>query len=126
MATGLGNRICERRKELGISQGELAARVGLKSKSTICKIERGEDNLTTDSIKRYAVALSVTPAYLMGWEDIDGNPIEQPRVDYRIPISAYRPDFVKSAIEVYQQIQRLSPENQEQLKSYLEYLLTRS
>ena len=69
MATGVGLRIKHRRQELGWSQEELASRVGLKSKSTICKIERGEDNMTATSVKQYADALQVTPGYLMGWED---------------------------------------------------------
>ena len=72
MSTGLGLRIKNKRLELGISQEELASRLGLRSKSTICKIERGEDNLTTDSIKKYADALGVTPDYLVGWEDSNG------------------------------------------------------
>ena len=69
MSTGLGERIKRRRIELGLSQEDLAKRLGLKSKSTICKIERGDDNLTTTAITKYANALSVTPGYLMGWED---------------------------------------------------------
>ena len=73
MSTGIGLRIYNKRKEMGWSQDELAARMGLKSKSTICKIERGEDNLTSDSIKKYADALGVSPAYLMGLEDSQGN-----------------------------------------------------
>lgn len=73
MSTGLGLRIRNKRIELGISQEELAARIGLKSKSTICKIERGEDNLTADSVKKYANALGVTPDYLYGNEDSKGH-----------------------------------------------------
>lgn len=69
MALGIGNRIKARRQELNLSQTELAARLGLKSKSTICKVERGEDNLTTTAIRRYAAALECSPSYLMGWDD---------------------------------------------------------
>lgn len=71
MTTGLGQRIRQKRKELGLSQEELANRLGLKSKSTICKIERGDDNLTTSSIRQYADALNCTPSYLMGWENTE-------------------------------------------------------
>lgn len=73
MSTGIGLRIRNRRISLGISQEELASRMGLKSKSTICKIERGEDNLTADSVKKYAKALNVTPEWLYGNEDANGN-----------------------------------------------------
>lgn len=67
--TGIGERIKAARKELGISQTELAQRLGLKSKSTICKIERGEDNLTTETIAKYAKALGVSIQYLLGREE---------------------------------------------------------
>lgn len=73
MSTGIGLRIRNKRIEIGISQEELASRMNLKSKSTICKIERGEDNLTADSVKKYAKALGVTPDYLYGNEDSNGN-----------------------------------------------------
>lgn len=65
METGIGKRIKERRLELGLSQDELAKRIGLKSKSTICKIERGEDNLTSPTLQKYATALNTTSIYLM-------------------------------------------------------------
>lgn len=74
METGIGKRIRERRKELEISQQDLANRMGLKSKSTICKIERGEDNLTLPIVKRYAKALNVDPFYLMGWTEPQDTP----------------------------------------------------
>ena len=70
MPTGLGKRIRSRRKELGLSQEALAERLGLKSKSTVCKIERGDDNLTADTVDKYAKALNCVPGYLMGWTDI--------------------------------------------------------
>lgn len=76
MSTGIGLRIRNRRNELGISQEALAARMGLKSKSTICKIERGDDNLTSDTVSKYAEALNTSPAYLMGW-DKEMPPIEK-------------------------------------------------
>lgn len=66
-----GERIKERRLELGLSQDELARRLGLKgtySRSTISKLERLGNNITTDRIREVAKALECTPAYLMGWE----------------------------------------------------------
>ena len=79
METGIGKRIREKRKELGLSQSELAARMGLKSKSTICKIERGEDNLTADSVVKYAEALGVSVPYLIGRDDAEAEAALQAR-----------------------------------------------
>ena len=69
MATGIGERIRSARLALGWSQEYLANRMGLKSKSTICKVERGDDNLTSAAVEKYAKALWVSPAQLMGWDD---------------------------------------------------------
>ena len=71
MSTGLGQRIKNKRIELGLSQDALAKKMGLKDKSSVCKVEKGDDNLTTDKIKRYATALGVEPSYLMGWKDTE-------------------------------------------------------
>lgn len=72
----LYKRIKARREELGMSQEELATKLGYKSRSTINKIEMGKNDITQSKIKAFAQALNTTPAYLMGWEDnnsIDSN-----------------------------------------------------
>ena len=63
------NRIRERRKQLGMTQEELATKMGFKTKGSISEIEAGERNLPTSKIKQFAEVLDTTPAYLMGWED---------------------------------------------------------
>lgn len=65
----IGNRIKLRRQELGLTQTELAHRLGLKSKVSISTVENDKEDLTTDRIKKFADALETTPAYLMGWEE---------------------------------------------------------
>lgn len=72
-----GERIKERRVELGMTQLELAKKLGYKSKSTINKIELGVQNLKQSKIKAIADALLTTPNYIMGWADADGNPIDE-------------------------------------------------
>lgn len=64
----IGQRIKERRKELGLSQEELAKRLGNKSRASVCTVEKDKEDMTTTRIRQYADALGVTPAYLMGWE----------------------------------------------------------
>ena len=63
----LFRRIRSRREELGISQDELAKRVGYKSRSSINKIELGKNDITQSKIAEIAFALDTTPEYLMGW-----------------------------------------------------------
>lgn len=64
----LFRRIRSRREELGISQDELAKRVGYKSRSSINKIEMGKNDITQSKIAEIAAALDTTPEYLMGWQ----------------------------------------------------------
>ena len=63
----IGQRIKQRRKELGLTQTELAHRLGNKSKVSVCTVENDKEDLTTDRIRKYAKALDCEPAYLMGW-----------------------------------------------------------
>jgi len=67
----IGMRIKERREALGMSQSELARKVGYTSRTTINKIERDGRGISQDKIVAIAKALKVTPSYLMGWEDED-------------------------------------------------------
>ncbi len=80
----IGERIRDRRKELGYTQIELAYRMGYKNKSAICNVEKNGNNITSDRVVKFAEALDCTPAYLMGWADIDDNPITQPTIASKI------------------------------------------
>lgn len=66
----IGKRIKERREELGMTQDELAQKVGYKSRSSINKIENGGNDLPQGKIVAFAKALDTTPSYLMGWIDL--------------------------------------------------------
>jgi transcriptional regulator with XRE-family HTH domain len=75
--TNIGIKIKERREELGMSQDELALKMGYKSRSTIAKIEKGVNDVVQSNIVKFAEVLYTTPAYLMGWmEEVENNPIE--------------------------------------------------
>lgn len=65
----IGKRIKEKRIELGITQEDLASKLGYKSKTTIAKIENGTNDITQSRVVDFANALNTTPAYLMGWEE---------------------------------------------------------
>ena len=70
-----GERIRRRREELGMTQAELAKKIGYSSYSTIAKIEAGENNLKQSKIKAFADALETTPAYIMGWDEEKPQPV---------------------------------------------------
>lgn len=62
----IGEIIRERRIELGLTQEELADRLGYKHKSSINKIELGINGVQQKKIKDFAAALDTTEEYLLG------------------------------------------------------------
>ena len=61
-----GDRIKQRRIELGLTADELANRIG-KSRATIYRYENGDiENMPTTILEPLAKALNTTPADLMG------------------------------------------------------------
>ena len=81
----LGDRIRLRREELRMSQEELATRLGYKSRSTIAKIESGENDLTQSKIVAFAEALNTTARWLLDYDDSDTT----------LPPGTHRPHFKK-------------------------------
>lgn len=80
----IGHRIKQRREELGISQEELARRMGYKNRSTIAKIEGEVNDLSQSKVRAFAQALDTTPAYLMDWEG--ASPAQEPTTGAVIPV----------------------------------------
>jgi transcriptional regulator with XRE-family HTH domain len=61
----IGDRIKERRIEIGMTQDELAKKLGYKTRSTITKIEKNENDVNQTTLKKIADALDVPPAYFI-------------------------------------------------------------
>lgn len=68
----VGERIKQRREELKLSQDELATKMGYKSRSTIAKIESGNDDLSQSKLQAFATALETSPGWLLGTAAITG------------------------------------------------------
>ena len=64
----LANRVRQRREELGMSQEDLALRMGYSSRTSVNKIENGRP-CSQKIIARLAEALGVGIPYLMGWDE---------------------------------------------------------
>ena len=72
----VGTKIRAIREEQGLSMDELAQRAGV-SKQSIYKHERGiTKNVPYSTILRFALALRVNPAYLVGWSESRELPLE--------------------------------------------------
>lgn len=116
----LYDKIKSRREELEMTQDELAQKLGYKSRSTIAKIEAGENDITQSKIKAFADALHTTPAYLMGWED-DSESKDESRevVANKLLQYANKPD-ANEVLEVFELIDSLSSKNRELVLNLIE------
>lgn len=64
----IGERIRQRREQLGYTQEDLAIKLGYAGRSSVNKVENSKE-VSMKKIKMYAEALNTTVAYLMGWEE---------------------------------------------------------
>lgn len=66
-----GDKIKELRIRKGITQEELANKIGYKSKTTVAKIEANINDVPTNKIEIFADLLDTTPSYLLGWDNLE-------------------------------------------------------
>lgn len=115
-----GDRIKQRRLELGLSADDLGAKIG-KSRATIYRYENGDiENMPTPVLEPLAKALDTTPADLMGWE---GQSIKSNIEDRNIPwtVSDKPDNNQKELNEIYVQ---LSSNNRKRVLTYSKSLLS--
>lgn len=67
----LYENIKNRRLELGLTQSQLAEKLGYADKSMIAKIEKGQVDLPQSKIVAFAEALYMEPSELMGFDGIE-------------------------------------------------------
>ena len=67
------DRIRETREKRGLTQQQLAEMVGYTNRSSIAKVEKGMVDLSETKIAAFAKALNVTPAFLLGIEEVAPN-----------------------------------------------------
>ena len=113
-------RIRARREELGISQEELAKRMGYKSRSSINKIEKGENDIPQSKIVAFARALRTTPEALMGWETSDTSPQSNTPSD---PASILLDDEEIRSL-ARNGLENLPPEQQEKKKAQFKKIMS--
>ena len=65
----IGKRIRRRRMEIGMSQEELASKMGYQDRSAISMVETGRRDVTWENVVKYAMVLNCSPYYLMKWQE---------------------------------------------------------
>lgn len=109
----VADRIARRRKELDITQEELAKMLGLSGRSSINKIEKAGNNITLKNIRRIAKALNCSEEYLMGYEDVSDE------TDTQNTSSDHRDELYEILISY---IDNFNERQKKLLKSYIELL----
>lgn len=80
MVSDMSRKIKELRLSRGMTLEQVANIVGV-GKSTVRKWETGAiANMGRDKIALLATALGTTPAYLMGWEENEPAPLNEPKL----------------------------------------------
>lgn len=64
-----GELIKQRRIELGMTQEELASKMGFKTKASISRLESNDRKLPLSKLKKMAMILDIPPSRLMMWDD---------------------------------------------------------
>nr|DAJ75779.1 MAG TPA: helix-turn-helix domain protein [Caudoviricetes sp.] len=73
----IGRNINHARKLSGMTLEELSKHIGI-SRQTLSRYENGIiGNIPSDRIEKIAIALNVSPAQLMGWEEMNSSPAEE-------------------------------------------------
>lgn len=73
----IGRNIYHARKLSGMTLEELSKHIGI-SRQTLSRYENGIiGNIPSDRIEKIAIALNVSPAQLMGWEEMNSSPEEE-------------------------------------------------
>ena len=100
-----GDRIRARREQLGMTQDELAHKLGYKSRSSVNKIELGKQELTQKKIRVAAEVLGVTASYLLELDnriDISVTPHERRVIEQYRSASGRDKKLVDSILEVWE------------------------
>lgn len=99
----LGERIKQKREEKGMSQLDLAKKVGYGTRSAISMIEADKRDIPLAKVREIAKALEVSPDWLMGWSD-------------------YTVDLKADLNLTFEMIKDFDTEQLEHIRKYAEYL----
>lgn len=104
----IGDLIRQRRQELGMSQDELAKKVGFKDRSSITKIEKNETDVNQTMLKRISDALEVEPLYFI-----------KPAMEF----TPYPSDEISPRVEAYiEKFLKLSADKQDAIGKYIDFM----
>lgn len=93
-----GERIKLQRAVLGMSQTELAKKLGYSEKSAISKIENGQTEPPVSKVQQFADVLQTSVAYLMGWREV--NTLEEDEQELLSIFRQFQPETRQTVIQM--------------------------
>lgn len=108
----VGKKVKQRRKQLNISQRELAQMVGFDNRSSISKIENEGRQIPTDKISSFAKALDISIYELLCLDE---------QVDIHIQVGDDATDHIENIFLSY--YEQLNDENKKIAENYLKFLI---
>lgn len=96
----VGERIKQKREELGLSQEELAHKLGLRGRSSVSRAEKSGDKMTTTLMQAYANALNCSTLYLMGFDE-DENDSEFTELNAALVAKIRSDGELSDALQIY-------------------------
>lgn len=111
MNSDIGENIRRMRKKRGLSQTQLAIKLGYKSKSSIAKIETGNGDVPRNKLPQFAEALNCSISYLTGWNELQTFDDEhREKTPYDI---------------LCDKISSLSPSDMENVSDYIDFVINK-
>lgn len=112
----VADRIRNLREGLGMTQDDLALKMGYTGKSSISKIESSGDKITLKKIEKIAPFLHTSKEYLLGWVDDPVEKHETPPVGVVIGRNSQE---IKEAFALYDAYKRAIPQVQSAVDALL-------
>ena len=103
-----GKKVRERREALGMTQEELAVKLGYRTQSSIAKIESGVNDPVLSKVKDFSRELQVPISYFLDWDKKEPIPFT---------VSGAK------ALELIEKYSRLTSANQEAVSTLIDKLL---
>lgn len=114
MTISPGTRIKELRQIADMSQEELGKRVGVQ-RAAIQKYEKGTvENIPIKTIEKIATVFDVSPTYLVGWSNTDGNALS---AEIKI-LQGIRKFYGKDAIDLLEMYVHLNAKGKSRVFQY--------
>lgn len=95
----IGDKVKQRRQELGLTQEELAHKMGYKSKSTINKIEKNVHDVSQSNLLKLASVLECHPSYFIDVEIKHNEHYSEHLIEYAKRLSELPPDQLDNVMQ---------------------------